>query len=246
MAVDLEWPPIPASPGSSAGGCSSRDAGLVHPWGTRVVYEANEARVLSLIGPDDVVLDVGGWARCFNRANYVIDDAPYESRGECYRDLFKLEAQGGPVEHFTAETWIRRDICDRTPWPFADKSIDFCVCSHTLEDIRDPLWVCSEINRVAKRGYIEVPSRVFEACRNREPGVPVGLCHHRWICEVEGSHITFYSKMHHIHGDLSYSIPESCWRSLPEEVMSTWFFWEDHFTYCEKYLHRDDHRAFAA
>jgi hypothetical protein len=74
------------------------------------LYEPNEARVLALIGPGDAVLDVGGWACCFNRANYVMDDAPYESRGALYRDVLKLDAQGGPVEHFTADTWIRRDI----------------------------------------------------------------------------------------------------------------------------------------
>jgi hypothetical protein len=210
------------------------------------VYEANEAKVLSLIGPEDVVLDVGGWARCFNRANYVLDAAAYETRGTCYREAFQLEAQGGPVEHFTDETWIRLDLCDRTPWPFEDKAIDFCMCSHTLEDIRDPLWVCSEIRRVAKRGYIEVPSRAFEASRNREPGVPVGLCHHRWHCEIEGAHITFFPKMHHIHGDPRCSIPESCWQSLPEEELVAWLFWEDHFTFEEKYLSPDDHRAFAA
>jgi hypothetical protein len=210
------------------------------------VYEANEARVLSLIGPDDVVLDVGGWARCFNRANYVLDAAPYETRGSIYRDLFKLEAQGGPVEHFSAETWIRLDICDRTPWPFEDKVIDFCMCSRTLEDIRDPLWVCSEIRRVAKRGYIEVPSRAFEASRNREPGVPVGLCHHRWHCEIDAWNIIFYPKMHHIHGDPRCSIPESCWEALPKEELVTWMYWEDQFSFEERYLSADDHRAFAA
>jgi hypothetical protein len=120
------------------------------------------------------------------------------------------------------------------------------MCSHTLEDIRDPLRVCSEIIRVAKRRYIEVPSRVFEASRNREPGVPVGLCHHRWQVEIQGSHITFYVKMHHIHGDPRCSVPESCWQALPPEAMVTWLFWDDTFTFCESNLAPADHREFAA
>ena len=44
-------------------------------------------------------------------------------------------------ERFTADTWVVQDIC--TPWPFADGQFDFAVCSHTLEDVRDPVFVCN-------------------------------------------------------------------------------------------------------
>jgi hypothetical protein len=208
------------------------------------VYAPNESKVLAEIGPNDIVLDVGGWARAFNRANYVIDCHPYETRGRHYREAFGLEPQGGPVERFTAETYIRRDLCDRAPWPFADKSIDYCTCSHTLEDLRDPIWVCHEMIRIAKRGYIETPSRVFEASRNREAGVPVGLSHHRWHVDKKGTHITFYPKNHDIHGDPTLSLPESYWKSLPDEQMITWLFWEGEFTCGEGWLTKSDLKAF--
>jgi hypothetical protein len=208
------------------------------------LYAPNEGKVLAQIGPNDVVLDVGGWGRPFNRANYVIDLHPYETRGRHYLDAFGLGPQGGPVECFTAESYIRRDLCDRTPWPFPDKSIDYCVCSHTLEDLRDPIWVCHEMVRIAKRGYIEMPSRVFEASRNREAGVPVGLSHHRWHVEIAGSHITFHPKNHEIHGHHSLSLPESYWKTVPEEQMVTWLFWEGNFTCSEGWLTRADLEAF--
>jgi hypothetical protein len=208
------------------------------------VFAPNEAKVLAQIGANEIVLDVGGWARPFNRANYVLDCHPYETRGRCYLDRMGLGPQGGPVEYFTAETYIRRDICDRTPWPFADQSIDYCTCSHTLEDLRDPLWVCHEMMRVAKRGYIETPSRIFEASRNREPGVPVGLSHHRWHVELEGTHITFSPKNHDLHGDSGLSLPESYWRTLPEEQMVTWLFWEGSFSWSEGWLTKEDLAAF--
>ena len=54
------------------------------------MYQPNEAKVLALIGPDDVVLDVGGWARPFNRANYVMDCHPFETRGRHYFESFGL------------------------------------------------------------------------------------------------------------------------------------------------------------
>lgn len=209
------------------------------------MYEPHVAEVLSRIRPDDVVLDVGGWARPFNRANYVIDCHPYETRGRHYLETFGLAAQGGPAERFTAETYLRLDLCDHTPWPLPDKSIDFCTCSHTLEDLRDPIWVCREMMRVARRGYIETPSRLFEVCRNREAGVPVGLAHHRWYVDIEGNQVVFSPKNHYIHGDPCLSIPESVWKGLPEEHMITWLFWEDTFDCKEGWLTRDDLAAFA-
>src|SRR5262245_49885274 len=119
------------------------------------------------IGPNDVVLDIGGWARPFNRANYVIAAAAGGTRGFSGA---AMPAQGGSREYFTRDTWIQRDICSHTPFPFTDKQIDFVICSHTLEDIRDPLFVCAEMIRIAKRGYIEVPSRLVESSRGIEPG----------------------------------------------------------------------------
>jgi ubiquinone/menaquinone biosynthesis C-methylase UbiE len=50
--------------------------------------------------------------------------------------------QGPLPEGFTRDTWVQRDICDHEPWPFEDRQFDFVVCSHTLEDVRDPVWVC--------------------------------------------------------------------------------------------------------
>src|SRR5882724_10410804 len=101
------------------------------------MHEPNVRRILNLLSRNDVVLDIGGWARPFNRANYVIDAEPYPTRG-FYGAA--MPAQGGDQEYFTQDRWIQRDICAHEPFPFADKQIDFVICSHTLEDIRDPLF----------------------------------------------------------------------------------------------------------
>jgi len=114
------------------------------------VLDASAREIARLLGEDDLVLDVGGWADPMPRADWVMDLMPYETRG-----LYG-EAGDSDAERFGPETWIVRDICAREPFPFADGEVDFVVCSHTLEDIRDPLWVCSELTRVAKAGYIEV------------------------------------------------------------------------------------------
>ena len=113
------------------------------------MYRLNVNRILAMLKPTDVVLDIGGWACPFNRANYVMDAGPFATRGY-YRTVGLPGSQGGDREHFTEGTWIQRDICSKEPYPFADKSLDFVICSHTLEDIRDPLWVCREMVRIGK------------------------------------------------------------------------------------------------
>ena len=205
----------------------------------------NEARILASLAEGDRVLDVGGWACPFNRADYVMDEGPYETRG-FYATIGLPASQGGEREHFTAETWIRRDLCDRAPWPFPDEFFDFSICSQTLEDLRDPLFVCSELVRVSKRGYIEVPSRLAESCRGWEHPALAGLSHHRWLVEIEGSHVEFTFKYHMIHSDpaLSFS-PDFYATRTDERTRNAWLFWDGRFTFSEQILHGlDRQRAF--
>ena len=186
----------------------------------------------------DVVLDIGGWAHPFNRANYVMDYAPFDTRGYYNRTFARnnpIPPIGGTVERFSRETWIQRDICDRAPFPFGDKEIDYVICSHTLEDIRDPLWICAEMIRVAKAGYVEVPSRIWETCRGMEPGI-AGLSHHRWLIDISGNSINFLQKFHSIH-NWRYSLPTSVLRKLSEEQSVQWLLWEHSFVYSEVVLY---------
>jgi hypothetical protein len=193
------------------------------------MHEPNVARVLEAIAESDRVLDIGGWARPFNRADYVLDAEPWDTRG--YYGAGR-PAQGGLAERFTRDTWIRRDICEHTPFPFADKFFDFVICSHTLEDIRDPLWVCAEMMRVGRRGYIEVPSRLAESCRGTEPG-QVGWSHHRWLVDIDANRIRFTMKYHRIHSHWRFSLPASMLASLPDSQQVQWLFWNDRFA-CEE------------
>jgi SAM-dependent methyltransferase len=195
------------------------------------MFEPNVSRILERLDPRDVVLDIGGWARPFNRADHVMDAEPFETRG-----YYGLPAQGGDSERFTAATWVRRDICEHTPYPFADKSIDFVICSHVLEDVRDPLWVCAEMIRIARAGYIEVPSRVAESCRGVEPGA-VGWSHHRWLIDIADGGITFLMKFHTIHSHWRLSFPASFHRRLSERERVQWLFWEDTFPFRERTIH---------
>ena len=44
--------------------------------------------------------------------------------------------------------------------PFKDREFDFVITSHVLEHVEDPEFFLKEIQRVAKSGYIEVPTKL--------------------------------------------------------------------------------------
>jgi hypothetical protein len=192
------------------------------------MLESSVRRIGELLEDGAVVLDIGGWGRPFARADWVIDLMPYETRGLYGRD-------GEGEERFGPETWIRRDVCDREPYPFADKEIDFVVCSHTLEDVRDPLWVCREMTRIGKAGYIEVPSRLEEQSYGFQ-GPWVGWGHHRWLIDVEDNRIEFVLKHHVIHGRQSDHFPLSFYRTLAPEQRVETLWWQDYFEYAERVM----------
>lgn len=63
---------------------------------------------------------------------------------------------------------------------------DFCICTHTLEDLALPHFVVSQLGKLAFSGAISTPSKYSELRRfeEAEPGLPtrhLGWIHHRWI-----------------------------------------------------------------
>ncbi len=180
--------------------------------------------IQSRLGDDDRVLDVGGWYKPFPRADWVLDLMPYATR---------RSSEGGGAERFGPDTWVQRDICDHEPWPFADDQFDFAICSHTLEDVRDPVWVCSELNRVARSGYIEVPSRQEEQAWGVN-GSWVGWSHHHWLIEIEDSSIDFILKPHVIHGNPDYHLPWPLAEALTATERVQTLLWEGGFRFRER------------
>jgi hypothetical protein len=195
------------------------------------VEECNQMQVdrkdiLSKINMHDFVVDVGGWFKPLKRANKIIDILPYETR-----QIKNAIGDADEKERFSRNDWIVRDLCDRTLFPFKDKEVDFVFCSHTLEDIRDPIWVCSEIVRIGKRGYIEIPSRALETTKGIENWQYTGFYHHRWLIERDKNGTLVFThktpallKYPKYHFNLYVSSP----------VVG--FFWEDSFNYKENII----------
>lgn len=194
---------------------------------------ASRRRLLDRLRDTDVVLDIGGWADPLSRADWVIDLMPYATRGLYEREGWVEPRDDGP-ERFTEETWIQRDVCDPEPFPFGDGEIDFVVCAHTLEDVRDPLRVCAEMIRVGRAGYVEVPSRLEEQSFGVE-GAWVGWGHHRWLTEVGDRRIEFVHKNHAVAADGNH-FPAGFWERLSDEERVETLWWEGGFEASERTL----------
>src|SRR5262245_2698480 len=142
-------------------------------------------RIFRELPGDAVVIDVGGGASPFARADYVIDALPYEERSKLGTHELGIEPR------YSRERWVQFDMCARDAWPFEEKFFDFATCSHLLEDIRDPIWVCAELSRIAKAGYIELPSRITEQSLGVEHPSYTGYYHHRWLVSENDGELEF-------------------------------------------------------
>jgi SAM-dependent methyltransferase len=188
------------------------------------------ARIESDLPADALVLDVGGWGRPLARADWVVDLMPHATRGLYGRD-------GAGEERFSADTWVELDICAADPWPFSDDQFDFAVCSHTLEDVRDPVRVCQELARVAKAGYVEVPSRLEE--QSPMAGRPgIGWTHHRWLIDIDDAaqRIDFVFKHGVVYTAEPAQFPAGFHDTLSDEERVATLWWKGGFTACERVM----------
>ena len=59
---------------------------------------------------------------------------------------------------------LNRDLCDPATWAALDQYVlevgvfDYCICTHTLEDLVYPFPLLEGMSRWARAGFISVPS----------------------------------------------------------------------------------------
>ncbi len=147
-----------------------------------------------------LVLEVGSGGNPYARANVLLD--AYESTRE--RHWVALKADRPTVLGFVEAL------------PFRDKAFDFAIASHVLEHSVRPERFLSELQRVARAGYIEVPDAFMErvnpymdhrleiTCRDhtliirKKPG---------WIVDTELVELYEHRVKPHMTGDLMHRHP---------------------------------------
>ena len=164
--------------------------------------------------PGETIVDIGG----------AMDPVPI---ADAVIDLISPTVEVG--------TFFQVDITSQ-PLPFSDKLFDICVCSQTLEDLTSPMLVLGEMQRIAKRGVIEVPHRGIESLKNMHyngyskphyamPEVwHFGTGHHKWLIEQYGDDMLLFTpKIQYML--MRHPIPK--WNG-PGGIT---FYWKDSFQY---------------
>ncbi len=134
---------------------------------------SEEAVRLLAISPHERVLEVGGAANPFPRAD-VVCDLTFGSTNQ---------RNGSPGVFRPGVTYVEASA---ESLPFADGEFDVVWCTQVLEHVPDPIKAAAELCRVAKRGFIELPSRVGEMMN----GNPT----HRWVVDREGDTLVFHPR----------------------------------------------------
>lgn len=95
-------------------------------------------------------------------------------------------------------TSFRGDLNDYEDWQQLfdyvryNGKFSFCNCTHTLEDIAYPLAALKYMPRIAKEGFIAVPSKYWELQRR---DLMRGGHHHRWIFDNKNNTLLAYPKI---------------------------------------------------
>ncbi len=66
-----------------------------------------------------------------------------------YVDILDLSS------NYPGKRFVQSDVSDT---PFEDKEFDFSIASHIAEHVKYPNHFCTELSRISRRGYIEVPT----------------------------------------------------------------------------------------
>ena len=162
------------------------------------VNNGNRSSLINYINKNKIyekftVIDVGGTMGGWSEP-YI--DALVDFNEQKEKKMEKLE------EYNTENTkkqplFFKCDITNPNSWTpileYVEENgkFDFCICTHTLEDIMNPGFVCEQICKIAKEGYIAFPSKYRELCRNVDNQMHNyrGYIHHRWIFTIKKEEI---------------------------------------------------------
>jgi len=130
-----------------------------------------------------------------------------------------------------SKKWFEGDINVPYIWENVQKEVDkngkfdFCICTHTLEDIINPHYVCCMMEKYSKAGFIATPSKYVEMSRHVDMGYPYrGYIHHRYIFNKENNEYVAYPKLSFVEQDNRFDRLSS---DLQENNAEIQFFWED-------------------
>lgn len=158
---------------------------------------------------------------------------------ECKRQnpTYKVLDVGGhmnnwsePVADVYVDLWATRpqdfrfNICEESEWqPLLDHvhthgKFDYVICTHTLEDVRNPACALRMLPRVAHAGVITMPTVQVEITHVESPHW-LGYIHHRHMFDCQNHMLTFAPKLQLLNSLVNDQIPVP---DAHEEIQLEW------------------------
>ena len=176
------------------------------------VEELNKLRTIKMTNPNYRIIDVGG-----GKEKHVSDK--FDFIDACV-DMREVNHPG--VKHFQGnindpELWedIHAEVAE-------NGKFDYCICTHTLEDLSSPAYVARQISKIAKSGIVSFPSKYKEMCRFEfGPESYRGYNHHRWIMTIQDGSVLALPKINLVEAPHFDQLTEYSSRDR-EELYALW------------------------
>lgn len=153
-----------------------------------------------------LVLDIGGGSAPFTLSDVVCEKFIGDDREREGAFIYDRPLVIGDIESL----------------PFQDQSFDYVVCSHILEHTTNPDVAISELMRVGKKGYIEVPSEYFEHISGGSPA-------HLWTVRREKEDVLVFTPK-----TTALTHPETARvfrdKLVHKDPLFMAFYWKNHYS----------------
>ena len=113
-----------------------------------------------------------------------------------------------------SDTNFKMDICDDRQWERILKytqdhgKFDYCICSHTLEDVYNPYLSLRLFPVIAKAGVIMVPYYTTELSSGVELPNSLGYIHHRYLFKERNGKILIAPKQSFLEVMINHKTPK--------------------------------------
>lgn len=105
-----------------------------------------------------------------------------------------------------------------------DGKFDYALCTHTLEDIRNPQLTLEFLPKIAKAGLLSFPSKYLELQKFEAPTSVRGFHHHRWIFTVDRGTLVLVPKVNLLEDKIFNPVA----RKYHDGIGELWLEWADH------------------